>query len=292
MQPDLVIAIGLGKLFPKSVLRNGSYRLIILLGDNSHTYAQKGLLQKFIQRWIKKPVYEKGIRSADYIFTYTPETEAVIRQWISPTGAQQLANKNRAISLGFDPATFFLDEQLRAATRQELGIEAHEKLIISTARMGGNKRYDELIEAVEVLSEKGESAKCLLVGLGDDLASNELHDRINKSAASGHFITRPFLPRTELNRFYNAADIGYWPITAISIFEGMGTGLFLFLPPSPSLAHLELDGLQGMWAGESFSADLEKALVTLRNTSREQRHAVAVEKFSYHSIARRMLESI
>lgn len=291
-QPDLVIAIGLGKVFPKSILRKGPYRLAILLGDNSQTYLQMGMVQKLLQSWIKKPVYEKALRTADRIFTYTPETESVIKQWISPTGARELAQKNKAISLGFDPTTFYMDEELRIKARQELGIEAHETLIISTARMGGNKRYDELITAVEVLVKKQVPVKCLFVGLGDDVTSSDVVDRLKKSPAPGAFITRPFLPRSELNRLYNAADIGFWPITAISIYEGMGTGLFLFLPKSPSLTHLELDGTQGLYVGSSFSDDLERAVHSDPNSPREQRHTKAVEKFSYHSIARRMLDSI
>ncbi len=292
IQPDLVLVIGLGKAFPKPALQSEKkYRLGILLGDNHHTYLQLDWKQRLLRNLFKKPVYELGIRTANKVFTYTPETIEVVNGWIDQHSAQLLQQKQVSISLGFDHYWFYFDEELRRQTRSQLNVAADEKLIITTARMGGNKDFEPLFLAVEQWAAS-QPIKCLVVGLGDDVHSQNIRQRVENSSARTVFLTQNFVPRTELNALYNAADIGFWPITAISVFEGMGTGLYLMLPPAKSLNHLALDGNNGRYFGEVLHNDLKCAFDDVNRISRKERAGAAVEKFSYQSIARTVLESL
>jgi len=290
--PDAVMVIGLGKIFPAPVLTNANYPLGILLGDNSHTFLKMTLRQRLIQRFLKKPVYEKGIRSADRIFTYTPETESVLGNWLSAQSQTALASKNVPLSLGFDHHTFFFSEDLRSGKRQELGIAPDETLLISVARMGPNKDFTPLINAVEHRVGDGEKLKCLLVGVGDDAHSNQLKNQIAQSRCQEAFLLKPFQPHGDLNALYNAADIGFWPITAISIFEGMGTGLVLILPPDAALSHLKVVHRNVVFAGSDLRLALVEATQKIQSFPRAERVALAVDKFAYKSLAQEIVESV
>ena len=63
--PQLVICIGVGKLFPKPIykLKDRDFRLITLLGDNEETYTAKGYTKKLknslIQQFEKKQCISK-----------------------------------------------------------------------------------------------------------------------------------------------------------------------------------------------------------------------------------------
>ena len=292
IHPELVIAIGLGKIFPRPVLRSVPYKLAVLLGDNSHTYSKMNWRQRTIQRFIKKPVYEKAMAAADRIFSYTPETVSVLKDWISESGMKYLGQKNTFISLGFDQQTFYESPRLRQEGRAELAIDENEVLLISVARMGANKNFTGFLKAFESQVENGQPVKCLLVGIGDDPFSTAIKNQIESSPVSHRFITRPFVNHEELNRLYNASDIGYWPITAISIYEGMGTGLFLLVPESGSLSHLELNGVRGQYVRENLHEDLRSAMKNYHRISREERAEKSRNSFSYQTIATRLLETM
>lgn len=290
--PDLVIAIGLGKVFPCGALQNSRYKLAVLLGDNSHTYAVKSVKQRVIQQLVKRPVYEKGIRKATRIFSYTPETVAVVEPWVSASAAQHLKQNTVEISLGFNRDTFFYDHNVRTEVRNELGVSDRETLLVSSGRLSANKNYTPWIEAVEELVAKGELIKCLLIGVGDDAGSRAIQERIAGGSAASAFIYRPFMSSENLNRHYNAADVGFWPITAISVFEALGTGLQLVLPPSPSLRHLSSSNFAVGAEEVAIAPAIGAAAQLARETDRTQHAALVAHSFSYRSIVERILDSI
>ncbi len=290
--PDLIMVIGLGKIFPAPALVKANYPLGLLLGDNSHTFLKITLRQRIIQRFLKKPVYEKAIQSADRIFTYTPETEAVLGNWLSAQAQAALASKKVPVSLGFDHQNFFFSDELRSGKRRELGIEAGETLVISVARMGPNKDFTPLISAVENRARDGEQLKCLFVGVGDDAHSNQLRNQTEQSRCPEAFLLKPFQPHAELNALYNAADIGFWPITAISVFEGMGTGLVLILPSDTALSHLKEVHQNVVFTDGDLQTALDEAGNITQSFLRAERGALAVDKFAYKSLAEKIVESV
>lgn len=290
--PDMVVVIGLGKVFPAPVFKEKQFPIAVLLGDNSHTYLQRTLRHRLIQRWIKKPVYEKGIRAAKQIFSYTPETLDVLSSWLSDDTTRLLRQKNIPLSLGFNHHTFFYSEDLRNTMRRNLRLAEDEFLLLSVVRMGPNKDFTPLIETVEELLRQGVKLRCLLVGVGEDEHSRRLQKRLEQSADSAAFETRPFIAHRELNAYYNAADIGYWPITAISVFEGLGTGLQLMLPGDASLKHLEALPDNVVFIGDSMGGALIAATEKCQSITRAERAQKAVEKFAYRSLAQHIVESM
>lgn len=290
--PELVIAIGLGKIFPYGALQNSPYKLAVLLGDNSHTYVKRTWKQRVIQQWVKRPVYERGIQKADKIFSYTPETVSVVEPWLSNAAGRFLKKKTIEISLGFNRDTFFYNHKLRSDVRDELGVSEGETLLVSSGRLSGNKNYTPWIEAVEQLVATGEAVRCLFIGVGNDAGSRAIQERIEGGSAASAFIFRPFMTSRELNRHYNAADVGFWPITAISVFEALGTGLQLVLPPSPSLRHLASANFAVSAEEGAFAPAIATGAQRARETNRQEHAAAVAESFSYRSIAERILNSI
>lgn len=291
VKPELVIVIGLGKRFPMPVLKKGDFKLGVLLGDNAHSYSNRGLLQKIVQLIIKRPVYQKALSAADWLFHYTPETPEVLSEWLGQSAQRIIDLKSKYISLGFDERTFNYSDGLRDQARAALNLKKDEIVLISVARLGKNKRFEEWIQASEKLMAEGYSLKVIFIGASKDEYGLALRNRVQKSNFAEQFLIRDFLPHSEINWYYHAADIGYWPITAISVFEGMGTGLYLLVPPAKSLTHIAVHEHFGAFLTTNLQEDIQKAVADFRKVDRNTRAELARNHFCYTSISDALLSS-
>lgn len=291
VNPELVIVIGLGKRFPLPALKKGDYKLAVLLGDNAHSYSNRGVLRKLVQFVIKRPVYQKALIVADFLFHYTPETPEVLSQWLGQKAKQIIEKKSKHISLGFDERSFYYSDSLRAQARNALNLQEDDIVLISVARLGKNKSFEEWILAAERLMAEGLPLKVFFIGAAQDEYGSALRNRLQTGSFPERFLIREFLPHHELNWYYQAADIGYWPITAISVFEGMGTGLYLLVPPAKSLSHIKVHEHFGAFVSANIHDDIRRAVASLNNVNRNTRAELAKKYFGYTSISDSILSS-
>jgi hypothetical protein len=142
----------------------------------------------------------------------------------------------------------------------------------------------------------------MLVGVqADHPESQRITSLIEDTGLADRFICRPFAERGQLRTVYNAADFGVWyRQPSVSIQESMGTGLYMLLADEPTLSHLLIDPLTGRYFNRGdFDEALELIVQTAESlqvgnalgdeASRERRAKANADRFSYLSLARRLV---
>ena len=85
------------------------------------------------------------------------------------------------------------------------------------------------------------------------------------------------------------ADIGLWTRAAISMFEGLATGLFVMLPAQKNVSHI-LDGNKGVYFTlESLQEDLEESIKNYDSSAKKTIAGIAKSKFSIDAIAQNLI---
>tara|TARA_B100000809_G_scaffold104252_1_gene102791 strand:+ start:1731 stop:2870 length:1140 start_codon:yes stop_codon:yes gene_type:complete len=292
--PEKVIVIGLGKVFPKAVfkMKNRSFKLITLLGDNENTYnsASKNLKRTLLQKLLKTPVYNWAIKKSDQLIGYTPSTKASVNSFISEELKQELTKKYSTTSLGFDEDEFYYSSEKREALRTELGIEKDELVMVTATRVTAAKKLEKVIDTIETLVKKGKPFKYVLIGFSENEYSQQLKDYISSKKLENTVLMLPFIDRKQMVNYYNMADVGLWSQAAISIFEGLGTGLFLLLPQKSNVSHILTGETGNYYAQNNLVETLETSFLTVLNTNRAKNAADSKAQFSFNTIAKKLIE--
>lgn len=233
--PDQIIIIGLGKKFPKPAFGLGIHTTV-LFGDNAASYGDSPPLKtKLLFEFFKRSTYQKATVSADRLVAYTPESFEAAGKMLGEKWVQKLAEQTDFISLGFHAEEFYFDENLREAKRAELGFTEADRIVITATRIRAEK---DLELAIPAFQKARLHTKWLLLGSADDDYAKQLETRLIRDLGEDRFILLSHQKRTDLNAFYNAADVALYTTPAISIIEAMGTGLPVLLPEAKSLSHL------------------------------------------------------
>jgi glycosyltransferase involved in cell wall biosynthesis len=298
--PELVIAIGIGKLFPSPILLppgKRGFHLVGLFGNNRFNYRDQKLValqKRLVQRLFKDPHYDKAVRNCDRIWCYTPETEQVLSAFTRGKRKETLREKVRLTSLGFDPERFYFDESERKEGREAWGVEEDATVFLTATRLVPSKKLDTVIEAFEAMMARHPGMHYVLIGSSGDDHSRALKERMERSEFEQRFHLLPFQREHELRRSFNAADIGIWTAASISIQQGMGTGLPMLLPDSSALSHLLQDPDSGFYYRQGeLEEGLEQAMRLFAPEAAEKRKArmkANRERFSDRRIARDLVE--
>lgn len=306
ISPDLVVVVGVGKLFPYPILKergNRKYKLVLLLGDNSDMYDRSSfrlrVKTKLIQKIIKNRIYRKGISASDRVFLYTRETEQIVNSYIPRSLREELQSKKIITSLGFDPEEYFYDVKERDVIRKELRISSNDIVYITSTRIYPRKKIERVVDEISSLRSKGIGAHYIIIGFLGDSYDKQLREYIFSKGNSEAFHCYGFMKHHEIRKYFNAADIGVWINPAISIQEGMGTGLKVILENKLSVNHLVTEGANGWYfeKGEIDSAIGRSAKQMLlksseeRNIERVRLAKTNYDRLSYDGIARELLES-
>jgi len=291
-EPELVICIGVGKLFPKPIyqIKDRKFKLITLLGDNEETYTTggfvKGLKNTVIQQTFKKKVYLKAIKKSDLLLPYTSSTVDIITQFISEKYAVLLKAKSKQISLGFDEEHFFYNEVERNEQRKQLGLNEHDTLLITATRVAPEKQLEKVVDLLDSVNQKGFNINYLIVGFQEDEYGKQLQQYIAQKAHKNRIICKPFSNVSQTRKYYNAADSAIFMRAAISIFEALATGLFLLLPKQQNISHI-LTSQSGIY----FSKLTEDVIIQSINIQKEKRQerAEQAKQFSYINLANEIL---
>lgn len=115
------------------------------------------------------------------------------------------------------------NEEMRNATRQELGIQDHEIMLLSVGEVNQNKNHKVVIEALAKLGRK--NIKYVVCGVGNLMES---HQQLAASlGVQDQVIFAGY--RTDIDRFYQAADAfviaSFREGLPVSLMEAMSAGL-------------------------------------------------------------------
>ncbi|MBW2058234.1 MAG: glycosyltransferase family 4 protein [Deltaproteobacteria bacterium] len=300
ISPDLVVVIGVGKLFPLPVLTGPEkrrHRLIALFGDNSDFSNFNKPKARLLRYLVKNRAYRLAVRSCDRLYLYTPETESLLLSSLPDSLRASFLEKRVASTLGYDPEEFYFDGKERRRVRDKLKITEEEVVFITSTRITPEKRIDEVVPLVSRMRKEGKKVRYIIIGCLADPCGRRLKSLLEKQPDPGIFLAYPFLDHGRVREFCCASDLGVWTRPSISIQEAMGTGLPVVLARRPGLMHLVQQGANGWYFEmESPSPILEKAYSEVAERDQEARLAWRRQlaarnrhNLSYHRIAESML---
>ena len=145
--------------------------------------------------------------------------KAVSLTKIAAEGAKRFGiprDKVSTIPNGVDLRNFRLGSNLDEI-RDELSIKQNDKVLLFVGRLSKVKRIEVLITLTRQLLKEGFSVKTVVVGDGP---SREHYEKLAESIKS-HVIFTGWLPRSQIYRYYNIADVFVLP----SLSEGLPSAL-------------------------------------------------------------------
>ena len=293
--PELVIVIGVGKLFPEAIYtENKAYKLLTLLGDSSDNYqSDKSKIVDKVKNKLKQRIYQKSITHSDKLLPYTPETIDLVKDIVAQQYYAELESKSEQITLGFDKDYFNYSPKLRIETRAELKLTEDATTLITATRIVPFKKLEKVIDWVEDMNTNGNQLHYIIIGFLENDYASEVKNYINKKVHKDKFHCYPFLDYTALNKLYMAADIAFYPTAAISIFEAIATGLLAVLPDKRNIGHIVDDKETGWYIKENrIEETFQKAFDAVNNPkfNREKIVMINEKKYSFENIAKRVLK--
>lgn len=275
--PDLIVVVGLGKWFPKPVFSSKT-PIYTLLGDNAYSYANASWKSKLLFNLFKRSTYEKALKVSDRLFTYTPETREVVLSMMGDSFRESL-NQSTEISLGYWCSEFFFDQKIRNQWRARLGYGQNDKVVITATRVVPEKKLE---DQIEFFKSAEKNVKWLILGASNSPYCKELEKKLAKDLGQDRFMLLPYASRSELNNYYNAADLALFTVPAISIFEALGAGLKLRIPKVKTLERV---------SDESFRSCLTNEPFDLRDFeySRDETMQRSKSEFAWENLAAGML---
>ncbi len=267
-KPDVVLAIGIAKLFPYSVLMSRekrTYRLYSFFGENAEYYSWKGLtsiikssLKFLIRSIVKRPFYQLALRNSDRIFLYTPETYAFIKRLVSDQSFHCLRGKYVTTSLGFDSDRFFFNENERWEVRNSTGLSADDFVLLTVTRYNRSKKLEFIIDTVVKFRLLGYPVHYWIIGFDREADLQTLRNYVSSKKASDYIKCFRFMCYEQLRGYQAAADLGIWCQVTISIQQSMGTGLPVLLERKASVSHLIKTDYEGLYFEPSDLLDKMK----------------------------------
>lgn len=131
--------------------------------------------------------------------------------------------------LGVDTILFKKDGLKRSQTRKMLGIYEDEVVYTYSAYIinkSKEKGVEILIDSFARLLKSCRNGKLLIIGHCEADFLNWIQQKLSKYEISKNVILLKPVPNRELPNFYNASDVGVWPIgPSISIQQMMASGL-------------------------------------------------------------------
>ncbi|MGA8940725.1 MAG: glycosyltransferase family 4 protein [Acidobacteriaceae bacterium] len=110
------------------------------------------------------------------------------------------------ITPGLDPEVFF--PQPSDVLRQRYGLEK-ELIVLTIARLVPRKGHSRVIRALAALASEGVSFKYIIVGTGSN--EDALRELAVELGVQDKVIFAGFIPDSELNMYYNLADVAVMP---------------------------------------------------------------------------------
>jgi glycosyltransferase involved in cell wall biosynthesis len=184
------------------------------------------------------------------------------------------------IPLGVDRNIFQRDLETRNKIRKKYAIEDDELVFIYTGKIMPEKGSQLLINAGIRLCKNHSNIKIMLVGGSNTAYLEKLRERIRKSDLGGEFIFIEAVPNEKLCKFYNAADVGIWPLQcSISMIEAMACGLPIIISDKSGTTERVSEGT-GILYREGDSKDLEAKMEIMLNEERRKIMSKNAEEYT------------
>ncbi|XPS85069.1 putative glycosyl transferase, family I [Desulfosarcina variabilis str. Montpellier] len=273
-QPELVFWIGVGQFFGLPLILHRKFRhlpVVSFFGENlgMHEFDWRKSGISFKQRikavgfrLMRGGYYRHVFRRSNIIVATKQQTSEILLSLCSSVRERSdCREKLVELPLGYDPRLFRVDAHARRAVRDTYGLKEQDLLIVVSSRFSKGKRLDRLVKFLSSAFDDNKRLKVVLIGfVANDPVSESIRRQIDASIYKDRFITQPFLPREDLSRWFNAADIGLYHNPSISVQEAMGTGLYMCLSNDGSMSHLISSAEYGLFFDRNDQASLIRCI--------------------------------
>ncbi len=204
---------------------------------------------------------------------------------------KEFNNEIYSIPNGYNPEKFYFIEQTKA--RKILGLSLENKIIFSLAYLSKRKGFQFLIESIFKIRDKQRDILCLIGGKGPYKA--ELEDKISELGLQKNVRLLGFIPDSQINLWFNAADIFVLP----SLSEGNPTVMFEALGVGLPFVGTKVGGVPEIITSEDYGLlvepanpqDLaEKILIALDKSWDNKKIKKYAEQFTWENIAKETVE--
>jgi len=236
LKPDLIICHGfeVGLLPVQSCIRNVS---LIVDSHFLDVYRRNVKMNplKIVKRTFYRFIYFfYGIYLKIHKVSFFGVTEESVKN-ISKLGFIP-HNKISLIPLGVSLNSYYKSDDLRSGIRKELGISKDDIVLIYSGKIEEYKGVHLIIEAMKLLREL--KLWLIIVGNGSAEYKKCLNGLARSYNISERIISFPFADKALLNKYFNCADIGVYPLdVTISHIEAMAVGLPIIIEDLPGLKH-------------------------------------------------------
>jgi glycosyltransferase involved in cell wall biosynthesis len=290
-KPDLIIAHGLVNITSiriallKSKLSNATLIFDDHMTNNASRWGWTILLYRLF-RAIFTPVF---LKSAKAFVAVTPETRSFMHS-IYGIPLQSIS----IIPLGINLDNFHKDVHARSLIRKEFGIGDHDVVFIYAGKVVREKGVHLFVQAAIRIARKNNTVRFMIVGGVDPIYLATLKEIIKQAKMENLFDFLDAVPNQELFKYYNASDVGVWPLQcSVTMLEASACGLPIIISDKCGAPERAGSG-NGILYLESNSIDLSRKFALLlddklRKQMSEKALAYA-ETLSWTSLARRFLD--
>ncbi len=290
--PELIIIIGVTKMFALPLILSDKSKIapiITFFGDN--TDMRRNGYFSILKQLQRRILYRRAISISKKIILYTPSTERIICRIIGESFYNRTKNKRIETTLGYDGREFYFDENLREEIRRKLAIKKDEIVLILSTRIVRNKGIEKIINLVDECIDEGKKLKLIITGLFNDSYGSHIRNFVKSLRNSDHFLLFEFLNHKEINGYFNCSDAGVWTQAAISIQQGMGTGLFVLIPDRDSVNHLISDNKNGFVYKDFFK--LKDFIMNFNVLNYNRQEILRInQKFEYVNLLSNILNEV
>lgn len=261
-KPDLIIAHGLVNIssirlaMKKSKLKNTALVFDDHMTYNASRWGWTSLFYKFF-KILFTPLF---LKSASAFVAVTPETKAFMHNIYG------IPNERiNIIPLGFSQDNFRKDLEVRNLVRKNYGIPSNATVLIYAGKIISQKGVHLFVDAAIQLAKSNKNLFFMIVGGSEPSYLAALKKKVANANMNNLFVFLDAVPNQELFKYYNAADIGVWPLQcSVTMLEATACGLPAIISDKCGATERVAAG-NGLLYSESNPADLANKIVSLLN---------------------------
>lgn len=252
---------------PEAVRRHGLPHVVVTIHDMLPLIHPEFFTSETIRQF---DALLEQLQPSDHVICVSESTKRDFLRWHPVTPASQVHVTPLAASTQLAPVD---DPAQHHAMRQQLGLQADDRVLLSLCTLEPRKNLSTLIEAFEQIHRRADSSALKLVLAGSlGWKTTALTDRIRGSSAAEAILVSGHIPEEQLACLYSLADAFVYP----SLYEGFGLppleamqcGTPVIVGNTSSLP--EVVGSAALLVDPRSASELQHAMATLLGSAAER----------------------
>lgn len=289
LNPDIVhVHSAFSPMALQAIHYQYSVKYKLFIDDHSHigNYSINTIFKKIYMYFVKK-YYTKNKNKVACLLPVQYSSKEVLERYLPGFNIKLL-------QLGANNHIFNPSNKDRKQIRDKYKIKNDELLIITSGKFSKIKDIDFLIKSlIKILNNK--KYKLIIIGGGKKDYMDKLKN-LSKKYIGNKIIFIGFLKNKDLNKYYNASDIGIWPGNhSIGVIEAVSSGLPVILPKEDIAYKILFENNAAIAFKRKNKESLLKSISLLSNKQEREKIrknglALIKKELSWASLAKKSLE--